>query len=503
MAVGGMGSGPVGAPGRGGPPMHGGSPGPVGPGGPGMFLRTFAALRERDYAWYFVGNTAFFLAMQMNIIVRGYLAYDLTSSATLLGLVSVAFALPMMVVAPIAGVVSDRVNKKHLLLVTQTGSGLVNLVMAILVIAGVIQFWHLMVAAVVTGTIMSMVMPARQAIIPQLVPQHMMMNAISLQMGGMNLTRIIGPALGGLLIAPLGVGGVYLITVVLFGLGLLSILPLPTHGMVSLERAEPKRFIEDLAGGFQFIGRNPLFRLLITAALVMPLFAFPVQQILPVFAEEVFGGVFTDHALALGLMMSATGVGGLIGAIFSATIAEYPHKGRLMMTGAAAMTLCFAAFGSTSLWLPVNPAYVLAVGLLVLGNIGAMLFQVTNNTVIQARVPDEFRGRVMSVMMMSFGTMPLGVVPVTMAADAWGAPTAIIVAQGVGLAVVALIFVASSRLRTLQLENLEHADLSPAQAARMVAEGLITREEADRRSGRGPGLGTAAPGREARDHAAG
>ncbi|MCK9485943.1 MAG: MFS transporter [Dehalococcoidia bacterium] len=479
-----------------------------------FWTRTFEALSERDFAWYFAGNSAFFLAMQMNIIARGYLAFDLTDSAAALGLVSVAFAIPMMLVAPVAGVVSDRVNKKHLLMVTQTGSGAVNLVIALLILSGLIQFWHLVAAAVLTGTIMAMVMPARQAIIPQLVPQQMMMNAISLQMGGMNLTRIIGPALGGLLIAPLGVGGVYLITVGLFAVGILSIVPLPSHGMVSTENTEPKRFVEDLVGGFQFIGRNPLFRLLITAALVMPLFAFPVQQILPVFAEKVYGGIFSDSAVALGLMMSATGVGGLIGAVFSANIGNYPHKGRLMMTGSAVMTVCFAGFASTSLWLSVSPAFVMAVLLLVLGNVGAMLFQVTNNTVIQARVPDEYRGRVMSVMMMSFGTMPLGVVPVTLAADAWGAPAAIIGAQAVGLATVGLIFGLSGQLRGLRLDNLQRAEMSPAQAAVLVAQGKITREEADRLSGRtttAPALAVHPPSkaheqrdtREARDHAAG
>jgi MFS family permease len=477
----------------------------------GLMARTFASLHERDYAWYFVGNLAFFLAMQMNIIVRGYLAYDLTDSATALGMVSIAFALPMMVVAPIAGVVSDRVNKKYLLMVTQSCSGLVNLLIAVLVLTGLIEFWHLVGAALLTGTIMSMVMPARQAVIPQLVPQHLMMNAISLQMGGMNLTRIIGPALGGLLIAPLGVGGVYVVTVALFVLGVASILPLPGHGMVSMEGREPKRFTEDLIGGFQFIGRNPLFRLLITAALVMPLFAFPVQQILPVLAEDVFGGVFADHAIALGLMMSATGVGGLIGAIFSATISEYPHKGRMMMIGAASMTLCFAAFGAAALWLPIPASFSLAIALLVLGNIGAMAFQVTNNTVIQARVPEEFRGRVMSVMMMSFGTMPLGVVPVTLAADAWGAPAAIIAAQVVGLAVVGVIFGISGQLRGLQMEGMERTELSPAQAARLVAEGQISAEEGARLSGRSfetsksgaPAPAGAPRGRDDRGQAAG
>src|SRR5690606_12358838 len=124
------------------------------------------------------GNTAFFMAMQMNIVVRGYLAYDLTDSATMLGIVSFAFAIPMLFVAPIAGVISDRVNKRNLITWAQTATGAVNLGMAILILTGLIQFWHLVAAAGLTGCIMSLVMPARQAVIPQLVPQHLLMNAI-------------------------------------------------------------------------------------------------------------------------------------------------------------------------------------------------------------------------------------------------------------------------------------------------------------------------------------
>ena len=121
------------------------------PPGRSSFWRTFESLRERDYAWYFVGNTAFFMGMQMNVVIRGFLAYELTDSATALGLVSFGFAIPMLFVAPFAGVVSDRVNKRNLLMVAQSATGLVNLGMAILVLSGMIAFWHLMVSSVLTG----------------------------------------------------------------------------------------------------------------------------------------------------------------------------------------------------------------------------------------------------------------------------------------------------------------------------------------------------------------
>lgn len=472
MALG-MGTAPAGAP----------------PGGRSSFRRTFESLRERDYAWYFAGNTAFFMAMQMNIVVRGYLAYDLTDSATMLGLVSFAFAMPMLFVAPIAGVISDRVNKRNLIMWAQSGTGAVNLAVAVLVISGLIEFWHLIVAALLTGCIMSLVMPARQAVIPQLVPQHLLMNAISLQMGGMNLTRILGPTLAGVLIAPIGVGGVYMVTVLLFGIGVVSILPLPRHGMVSRRTSEaPTAFFDDLVGGFRYIGGDPLFRLLITAALVMPLFMFPVQQILPVFAEDIFGTLFAGDGLELGILMGSTGVGGLVGAIVATNLSDVPKKGPLMGLGALAMAGCFAVFASTSLWLPVVLAFWAGVGMLILGNIGAMIFQVTNNTIIQANVPDEYRGRVMSVLMMSFGTMPLGVIPVSIAADIWGAPKAIVGSQLVAIVVVLLIFGISKRLRQLEFSNLDRAELSPAQAASLVAEGKISPEEAARLSGQSIGV---------------
>ncbi|MCK9495704.1 MAG: MFS transporter [Dehalococcoidia bacterium] len=471
------------------------------------FRRTFESLGERDYVWYFAGNTAFFLAMQMNVVIRGYLAFELTDSATALGLVSFGFAIPMMFIAPIAGVIGDRVNKRNLLMIAQSGTGVVNLGMAILVLTGVVAFWHLMVAAVLTGIIMSLVMPARQAIIPALVPQHLLMNAISLQMGGMNLSRIIGPAIAGLMIAPIGAGGVYAVTVVLFAIGVVSLAPLPRHGMVSKEGKEPTAFFADLSEGFAYIARDPLFRLLIGSALLMPLFMFPVQQILPVFSEDVFGSIFAGDGLALGILMGSTGVGGLVGAIVATNLSEIPKKGPLMGFGALFMGICFALFASTSLWLPIVAAFWIGVAMLVLGNIGAMIFQVTNNTIIQARVPDEYRGRVMSVLMMSFGTMPLGVIPVTMAADEWGAPIAIVVSQIAAIAVVILMFGLSAQLRRLEFGNLEKAEMSPAQAAVLVAEGKISQEEADRLTGRTPGAavaaGTADRGAQDRGQAAG
>jgi len=443
---------------------------------PGQWSRTFTSLAERDYAWYFGGNIAFFMAMQMNMILRGFLAYDLTGSAVALGIISVTTAFPMLFVAPIGGVVTDWFNKRTLLIGAQTIVALVNLGMTVLILMDLVQFWHLMVAAVGTAGTMSVVMPARQALAPQLVPQHKLMNAISLQMGGQNVTRIIGPALGAVLIAPFGVGVAYAVTVTLFFIGILCMIPLPSAGMSSREGNEtPRDFRKDLGGGFQFVADSPLFRMLLMTALVMPLFAFPIMQLLPVFAADVFH----NEDIGLGVLAAAGGVGGLVGSLIAANLDNVQAKGRIMLAGSLLMAVAMFSFALTP-WL-VAAALVLA-----LGNVGQMLFMTTNNTVIQARVPEEYRGRVMSMLMMSFGLSPLGVLPVTIAADTIGVQAAVAMSMAVFIGLVILVFTLSSRLRDLRLAQFAEAELSPAQAARLVAEGTITREEAARRTGRSP-----------------
>ena len=447
---------------------------------PTNWRRTFLALEDRDFSIYFIGNMGFFMAMQMTLILRGYLAVEITGRATAIGIVALGEGIPLLIVAPIGGVLADRLNKRTLLAITQTLVAAVNLALAVLIIAGLLEFWHIVAAAAGSGIAISLVMPARQAVVPQLVPQHRLMNAISLQMAGMNLSRIVGPAIGGALIAPLGggiegTGGVYIITVALFTLSTFTVLFLPAHGMTARleDNQEDEGFLQRMAGGFAFVARTPLFRVLLATALVMPFFALPVQQILPVFSEQVF----ERGPSALGFMISATGVGGIIGALASANLEGYERKNRLMLFGILIMGGCYLAFAlSDSFWI--------AVAFLMIGSAGRMLFMVTNNTVVQARVPDAYRGRVMSVLMMSFGTQPLGVLPLTIAADMFGPQIAVAGLSILVLAVMLSVFTFSTTLRGITLRPLTHADLSPAQAARLVDEGKLTQEEADEITGR-------------------
>lgn len=442
-------------------------------------LGTFASLAERDFRWYFIGNLGFFMAMQMQFLLRGYLGYDLTGSAFALGLVGIAITLPMLLTAPLGGVIADRVNKKTLLILTQLLAAAASVLLALLILADLVRFWHLLAVSLLTGVVFSFNMPARSAIVPLLVPQHKLMNAISLQAGGMNLTRIVAPA-GGFLIAPLGVGWVYMLTAVMFCIAVLCEFRLPKHGLTA--RGNQTNVLREFVDGLRYVRREKLVLLLISVNILVPLFNFPVQQMLPIFAEDIF----QKGANGLALLAGMTGLGGLLGAAVSANMGSQPRKGLLMLAGGLTTGLFMLLFALT-------PFFLLALVCIAVAGIGQMLFQTTNNTMIQATVPPELRGRVNSLMLMSFGISPLGVLPITAIADSVGAPATVAGSSAGLMLILLLLFALVKPLRALRMDALERTELSPAQAAALVAEGKLSQEEADRLSGgRGRRTGTGA-----------
>jgi MFS family permease len=439
---------------------------PVRGGARGRLGTTFASLSERDFAWFFAGNLSFFIATQMQFVIRGYLTFELTDSAAAIGYVTAASALPMLLASPMGGVVADRLNKKRLLRVTQAAATATAGTIGVLVLTDLIEFWHLLIAGAASGLMFAFNMPARQAIVPQLVPRHKMMNAISLQMGGQNLTRVVAPAMAGGLVAPLGVGWVYILVAIFFSAPLISEWRLPDHGMTTVRRTSARAH-EDFAEALRYIRRDGLMVRLLVLGLVFPLFAIPVYQILPVFAKEVFDA----GAAGLGLLAASTGLGGVGGALLVAAMSRYEHKGRLMLLSGVWLGLLYIAFAGLDVLAPA--ALVLA-----LGSVGGVVMQTTNNTVIQATVSEEVRGRVMAIVMMSFGLMPLGVIPLAYATDAFGAQTALAGSAVIMLALLLGLFLLSPSLRNLRVAAGAKAQLSPARAAQLVAEGKISEQRA-------------------------
>lgn len=372
--------------------------------------QTFASLIEHPvFATYYVGNVGFFFGMNMMIILRGWLVFQLTERASSLGLIMAAVALPMLALAPIGGVVADRVDKRTLLIWTQSTLTFVNLVNTVLVWTGAIEFWHLLVMSVLSGAAFSFNMPGRQALVPTLVPRERLMNAMSLTTAAMNASRIVAPALGGALIEPLGMGGAFAVCTAFYAVAVVTTAMLPPAPPA--RREVEFTFFQDLKGGFGYIRADQLVLGLLLFATVPAVFAMPYQTLMPVFADEVWD----VGEVGLGLLQASAGVGGLVGALVVANLDAYPRKGRLLIWS----TLAFGAFVAA---FALSPSFYPALLFIAGTGLVSMIGMTVTNTSIQLVIPDHVRGRVMSVMMMTFGLMPLGAVPASFLADAIGSP---------------------------------------------------------------------------------
>lgn len=396
----------------------------------------FSSLKHQQFRWLYASNIAFFFAMNGQFVVRSYLAYDLTKSEFALGLINLVVAIPMLIVSPFGGVIADRVEKRRLILTGQSVLVANELAVLVLLVTGQLQFWHLLVVVFFMGCTFPFIMPARQAIVVSIVGRHGLANAMALQMGGMNAARVVGPVLAGFIIALAGVRWVYIVAVAMYALALFSMSrvtkspPVPGMGQ--------KPVLAELWAGMRYVAGDPPVRALMVLSIVPILLAMPFQALLVVFAEDIWH----KGSGGLGLLQAAAGVGGILGSFYVAWRGDSPRRLRLMM----ASLLAFA--GSLFLF-AISPWFLLALPLVLIADVFASIFTTMNNTVVQLLIPDEVRGRVMSLMMMTFGLTPLGTVPVAAMAEAFGAPVAVAIASVVTAALSLTIFAMSRALRAI------------------------------------------------------
>lgn len=428
---------------------------------------TFASLSIPQYSLYFWGMVAFFFGMNMMIILRGYLVYEITDSSSALALIMLSVALPMLVIAPIGGVIADRVDRRSLMIWAQLSVCVLNAINTLLISIGVIEFWHLMVLSTLSGISFSFNMPARQAVVPSLVPRELMMNAMSLGSSAMNATRIVAPALGGLLVPLIGVGGGFAVLTFMYAVSVVMTFGLPK--MPPAARAADVTFFSDFKAGFSYIRNNRLVLGLLLIGTVPMIFAMPYQTLLPVFSEDVWD----VGAVGFGAMQAMAGIGGLAGGLLVANMDNFPHKGRVMLSAAVVSGIFLVAFA-------LSPIFAVALPMLIVVGLAQMVFMTVNNTVITSVIPDHIRGRVMSVLMMSFGLMPFGAVPAGILADQMGVPI-VVAAGGVMLIVTVLAgYALFPQFRTLDRAiNVQRADRD-AEFARERAAGPLPAQAAGR-----------------------
>jgi len=397
-------------------------------------VASFGALKIRNFRRFWIGMLFFYNAMQMGMVARGWLVFTLTDSAMALGLVSAGWGLPMVMFSLFGGVITDRFRKRNLMLISQAGLFLISLAIAILIETELISLWHLVTASICSGFVLALGLPARQAFVKDLVGESDILNAVSLNSMAMNLCRIVSPALAGILIKYIGIPGVYWLIVVsyIFNIVMISIIP-------AGERIKTKKEIsisDDLMEGLRYLRQNPLIRILLLLAFVPIVMAMPYQMLMPVFAKTVFGAGETG----LGILMSAVGVGALIGSLTLSLLRGLQYKGIFML-------LAGLLFGAFLVLFSQSGSLYLACFFLLFAGIGNSVFFTLTNTLIMENTPEKLTGRVMSVYMMTWGLMPLGILPAGYLAETFGAPATVTGGGLVVLLIVLIVFIFQPRIR--------------------------------------------------------
>ena len=393
-------------------------------------LQTFRSLRHRDYRLLWFGTLFSGLGQWIQQATLGWLTYDLTGSAFLLGAVNGCRSLPLLLLGPFGGVAADRVDRRRLMLTTQVGLMLLSTVFATLIILGQLRVWHIFAFTLLTGVSWAFNMPVRQSVVPNIVARGDLMNAMALNAAGFNITRILGPTVAGVLIATLGPGeNFYLQAAAYLGVSLmvlqLRIPPAP--------RAAHHSVRANLKEGALFIWRHPTLRTQMSLALVPVVVALPYTSLMPIFASDVLDVGPTGF----GLLMSAPGVGAVIGTLTIASLESIERKGLLMLGAVFGLGASLVAFS-------LSRSFLLSLLLLIVVGAVQMVYMTTNQTLIQLTTPDHLRGRIMGVYMLNQGLLPLGSLLAGTLAGLFGAPLAVSL-MGVLVALLAQGFAAHSR----------------------------------------------------------
>jgi MFS family permease len=387
-------------------------------------MGTFASLQIRDYRLLWWGMIVSNIGTWMQMVAQGYLVYQLTDSPLMLGLVGFVRAVPVFTFSLFAGVVADRVDRRKLLIVTQTLAGVFALALGILTSMGIITVWMIMVLAFVSAAVAAFDNPTRQALVPDIVGKEYVANAVALQSAAFNGTGILGPSLAGLALGFIGIAACFYINAISF---LAVIIALFLMSSVPNRVMRKQTMFQNLREGFGYVRSNRTVAALLLLIALVGLLGRPYTQLMPAVQQDVLH----VGATGLGLLMAFSSIGALIGALAIASLSDFKYRGLMLMGSIAVFGVALVSFS-------LSRSFPLSLGLLVLVGGGATMSMSTTNMLIQLNVPGEFRGRIISMYtMIAMGMMPLGSMLLGAIADFIGVPVTLL-GGGVGC-LVALV----------------------------------------------------------------
>lgn len=418
----------------------------------GFGARWGAAMRHAEFRLLFLSLLPGTMGMMMAVVAFGFVAYDLSGSATTLALVNVGWGIPMFLLSPVAGEVADRFPRRNVLLWTQGAVGATALLAAALLAADVIAVWHLMVITAMQGVAFAFNIPARQALIAELVPPEDLANAVALYNAGVNFNRVAGPAAAGALLTvpAIGATGVFAIMAALYGVVLVALIRLPPSAVP--ERTVVESRIARLTSGFRYVAGEPHLRRLMLLAFLPPFFGTSYQALMPAVAAEVF----RVDAAGLGVLLTSNGLGALAGSLVVAGL------GSAVAMLSRSQLVSGVSFGAALMAFALTPSFSVALPLLALAGATSAAYASINNTLLMAQTPPSFHGRVMGVYMMSFAAMPIASLPAARIADAIGLPPTLVISG----ALAALTVLATSASGRSSKSSMDGRQIQPGSPRR-------------------------------------
>lgn len=391
-------------------------------------------LRQQGYRLLWLSSLTWYCARWMDVLVTSWLALQLTNSAFAVALIGFCRSIPVLLFGAFAGAIVDRLDRRQLVIATTATNALVSLGVGFLFLCGRLEFWHLAVASLLLGLSWSVEWPSRRAMIPDLAGKSQLLPAIVLDTIAMNLNRVIGPLVGGGLLATLTIGDCFFVLAALYGAGIAPLLLLRLPPVLKPQRTATLRFILE---GVGYCYRYKVVRGVLLVTVVMNAFFFPYSQLLAVMARDVL------HVgpVELGIMASADGFGSLVGAVLVLSSERFRRQGRVFAFGSFAMCLALIAFAA-------SPVYLLSLLCLLLSGVGHAAFSTYQSTIILREVGDALRARVMGVLTVAIGSSPPGMLFMGVVAGAHGAPWALGLSGALGaLLVAASVALAPSLMR--------------------------------------------------------
>jgi len=389
----------------------------------------FRSLRYRNYRLFFSGQSLSLIGTWVQRIAIPWLVYRLTDSAFLLGFVGFAGQIPTFILAPFAGVLTDRLNRYHIMIVSQILSMIQALALALLFFTNTIEVWNVLLLSVIQGCINAFDTPARQSFVIEMVEdKNDIGNAVALNSSMFNGARLVGPSIAGVLIASLGEGACFLINGISYIFVVISLLLMKVKPQEK-KKTKDTNIIKEFKEGFTYTFGFPPIRSIIILLTLISLMGMPFSVLMPIFAKDIFHG--GSHIF--GFLMGASGVGALIGAAYLASRKSVVGLEKIIPLAAVVFGLGLVSFSLSS-------SFPLSIILMIITGVGMMMQTACSNTILQTISDNDKRGRVMSFYTMAFmGTAPIGSFLAGSMASMIGAPATLLIG-GIACVIGALIF---------------------------------------------------------------